>query len=152
MLAFAAGTPFVVRVGAGTRPATRSIVLGHLGKIYLMYLVVAMVAVLMNLESMLRTAPATAQRRLRPLFIAILVAILAQLLVVSGGLLYGGLRVRWMVSSAPRDLRAPASAAAMALARRRLSDLSVPVARPVIYYSSVSLTLAGHVPADAWPC
>ena len=32
---------------------------------------------------------------------------------------------------------------ALALARRSLSDLSVPMARPVIYYSSVSLTLAG---------
>jgi putative PEP-CTERM system histidine kinase len=32
---------------------------------------------------------------------------------------------------------------ALALARRRLSDVNVPMARPVIYYSSVSLTLAG---------
>ena len=33
------------------------VVLGTMGKIYLMYLVVVMVAVLMNLERMLRTAP-----------------------------------------------------------------------------------------------
>jgi putative PEP-CTERM system histidine kinase len=32
---------------------------------------------------------------------------------------------------------------AFALARYRLSDMSLPVARPVLYYSSVSLTLAG---------
>src|SRR5207244_9981323 len=34
------------------------------------------------------------------------------------------------------------SAAALALARRRLRDMSVPVGRPVVYYSSVSITLA----------
>jgi putative PEP-CTERM system histidine kinase len=141
VLVWAAGTPFVVREVVGQGPEA-FVVFGPLGKIYLMYLVVAMVAVLMNLESMQRTAPANVQKRLRPLFLAILVAILAQLLVVSGGLLYGGLRVRWMVSSAPVIFGA-GTAAAMALARRRLSDLSVPVARPVIYYSSVSLTLAG---------
>jgi len=141
LLEFAAGTPFVVRQVAGAGPEGL-VVFGTLGKLYLMYLVVAMVAVLMNFESMLRTAPAASQKRLRPLFLAILVAILAQLLVVSAGLLYGGLRVMWLVATAP-VLFAAGSAAALALARRRLSDLSVPVARPVIYYSSVSLTLAG---------
>jgi putative PEP-CTERM system histidine kinase len=141
VLAWAAGTPFVVRDVAG-KGTDAFIVFGGLGKIYLMYLVVAMVAVLMNLESMLRTAPMKAQVRLRPLFVAILIAILVQLMVVSGGLLYGGLRVGWMASSAP-VLFCAGTAAAMALARRRLSDLSVPVARPVVYYSSVSLTLAG---------
>ncbi len=141
VLASTAGTTYVVRSVAGLGPEG-FVVFGPLGKIYLMYLVVAMVAVLMNLESMLRTAPAAAQKRLRPLFLAILVAILAQLLVLSGGLLYGGLRVEWLVATAP-VLFGAGSAAALALARRRLSDLSVPVARPVIYYSSVSLTLAG---------
>ena len=127
----------VVRAAADVRVA-----LGPLGRIYLMYLVVAMVVVLMNLESMLRTAPASAQVRLRPLFLGILVAILAELLVVSGGLLAGGMRASWMSAAAP-VLFVSGSAAALALARRRLSDMSVPVARPVIYYSSVSLTLAG---------
>ncbi|MCC6650899.1 MAG: PEP-CTERM system histidine kinase PrsK, partial [Candidatus Eisenbacteria bacterium] len=113
-----------------------------IGKLYLIYLVVAMVAVLMNLESMLRTSPAQGQKRLRPLFLAILVAILSELLVVSAGLLYGGLLVSWLVVTAPVMFIA-GSTAAMALARRRLSDMSIPVARPVIYYSSISLTLAG---------
>lgn len=137
----AAGTPFVVREVIGRGPDA-VIVFGPLGKVYLMYLVVAMVAVLMNLESMLRTAPTSAQRRLRPLFLAILCAVLGELLVVSSGLLYGGLRVRWLVTAAP-VLFVSGASAAFALARRRLSDMSVPVARPVIYYSSVSLTLAG---------
>jgi putative PEP-CTERM system histidine kinase len=141
VLAVTAGTPFVVRQVQGHGPGSL-VVFGNLGKLYLMYLVVAKVAVLMNLESMLRTAPAASQKRLRPLFLAILVAILAELLVVSGGLLYGGLRVDWLVATAP-VLFGAGSAAALALARRRLSDLNVPVARPVIYYSSVSLTLAG---------
>ncbi len=141
VLASTAGTTFAIRAVVGRGPEA-FVVFGALGKIYLMYLVVAMVVVLMNMESMQRTAPAEARKRLRPLFVAILVAILAQLLVVSGGLLYGGLRVRWLVSSAPVIFCA-GTAAALALARRRLSDLSVPVARPVIYYSSVSLTLAG---------
>lgn len=118
------------------------VVFGALGKLYLMYLVVAMVVVLMNLESMLRNAPVAGQERLRPLFLAILIAILAELLVVSAALLHGGLRVRWLVASAPVVFIA-GCVAALALARRRLSDMSVPVARPVIYYSSVSLTLAG---------
>lgn len=118
------------------------VVFGALGKLYLMYLVVAMMVVLMNLESMLRNAPSAGQERLRPLFLAILVAILAELLVVSAALLHGGLRVRWLVTTAPVVFLA-GSVAALALARRRLSDMSVPVARPVIYYSSVSLTLAG---------
>ena len=144
VLVFTADTPFVVRAVSVGGPGGPGgfIEFGQLGKLYLMYLVVAKVAVLMNLESMLRTAPAASQKRLRPLFIAILTAILAQLLVVSGGLLYGGLRVDWLVSTAP-VLFIGGSAAALALARRRLSDLNVPVARPVIYYSSVSLTLAG---------
>jgi len=141
VLASSAGTPFVVRrlIGAG---GGSLVVFGTVGKLYLMYLVVAMVAVLMNLESMLRTSSSSGQKRLRPLFLAILVAILAELLVVSGGLLYGGLRVDWLVATAP-VLFIAGSAAALALARRRLSDLTVPVARPVVYYSSVSLTLAG---------
>ena len=141
VLALAAHTPFVVAAVDGHGPDA-IVVFGPLGKVYLMYLVVAMVAVLMNLESMLRVAPASGQKRLRMLFLGILVPILTELLVVSAGLLYGGLRVSWMVSSAP-VLFAAGSVAALALARRRLSDMDVPVARPVIYYSSVSLTLAG---------
>jgi hypothetical protein len=141
VLASTAHTPFVVRYVAGRGPGA-VVVFGPLGKVYLMYLVVAMVAVLMNLESMLRIAPTSGQKRLRALFLAILVSILTELLVVSAGLLYGGLRVSWMVASAP-VLFVSGSIAALALARRRLSDMDVPVARPVIYYSSVSLTLAG---------
>ncbi|MFN8589313.1 MAG: XrtA/PEP-CTERM system histidine kinase PrsK [Candidatus Eisenbacteria bacterium] len=141
VLSAVAGTRTVVESVQGHGPAA-VVVFGAIGKLYLIYLVVAMVAVLMNLESMLRTSPALAQERLRPLFLAILVAILAELLVVSAGLLYGGLRVSWLVTGAPVTFVA-GSAAAMALAKRRLSDMSVPVARPVIYYSSVSLTLAG---------
>jgi hypothetical protein len=140
-MAFAAHTPFVVQAVEGTH-GDAVVVLGTLGKIYLMYLVVVMVAVLMNLERMLRIATASAQRRLRPMFVAFLIAILAYLLVVSGGLLYSGLRVEWLaMSAAPVFLSGVVTA--FALARQRLSDMSVPVARPVIYYSSVSLTLAG---------
>jgi hypothetical protein len=101
-----------------------------------------MVAVVMNLERMLRNAPATAQRRLRPMFVAFLIGILSELLVVSAALLYSGLRVSWLVLSAA-PMFGSGVVTALALARRSLSDLSVPVARPVIYYSSVSLTLAG---------
>ncbi len=141
VLTATAGTPFAVQAVTSHGPEG-VVVFGPLGKVFLMYLVVAMVAVLMNLESMLRVAPASGQKRLRPLFLAILVAILTELLVVSAGLLYGGLQVSWMVSAAP-VLFASGTVAAMALARRTLSDMNVPVARPVIYYSSVSLTLAG---------
>lgn len=141
VLALTAATPFAVQAVSGHGPEG-VVVFGPLGKVFLMYLVVAMVAVLMNLESMLRVAPASGQKRLRALFVAILVAILTELLVVSAGLLHGGLRVSWMVSSAP-VLFVAGAVAAMALARRTLSDMDVPVARPVIYYSSVSLTLAG---------
>jgi putative PEP-CTERM system histidine kinase len=136
-----AGTPWVVRDVSGA-PNQALIRLGPMGKIYLMYLVVVMVAVLMNFERMLRIAPASAQRWLRPLFVAFLVGILSELLLVSGGLLFGGLRVAWLAAgSAP--LFAAGTVTALGLARRRLSDMSVPVARPVVYYSSVSLTLAG---------
>jgi putative PEP-CTERM system histidine kinase len=107
-----------------------------------MYLVVAMVAVLMNLERMLRTASSTQQRRLRAMALAFLVAILSELLVVSGGLLYGGLQVSWLAACAV-PLFAAGVVTSLALARRRLSDMNIPLARPVIYYSSVSLTLAG---------
>lgn len=141
VLALTAATPFAVQAVTGHGPDA-VVVFGPLGKVFLMYLVVAMVAVLMNLESMLRVAPASGQKRLRALFLAILVAILTELLVVSAGLLHGGLRVSWMVSSAP-VLFVAGVVAALALARRTLSDMDVPVARPVIYYSSVSLTLAG---------
>lgn len=141
VLAATAATPFAVRGVVGHGP-DGVVIFGPLGKVYLMYLVVAMVGVLMNLESMLRVAPASGQKRLRALFLAILVPILTELLVVSAGLLYGGLRVSWMVGVAP-VLFVMGTVAALALARRRLSDMDVPVARPVIYYSSVSLTLAG---------
>ena len=136
-----AGTPWVVR-GVEGQGGHAIVTLGPMGKIYLMYLVVVMVAVLMNFERMLRIAPTTAQRWLRPLFVAFSVGILSELLVVSGALLFSGLRVSWLAAGAI-PLFAAGTVTAMALARRRLSDMSVPVARPVIYYSSVSLTLAG---------
>ena len=134
-------SPFIVKEVQGLGPAA-VIVLAGMGKVYLMYLVVVMVAVLMNLERMLRTSPASAQKRLRPMFLAFLFAILTQLLVVSGGLLYGGVRASWMAACAVPMFGAGV-VTALSLARRRLSDMSVPLARPVIYYSSVSLTLAG---------
>lgn len=140
-LFFVAGTRYVVSrvTGLGSEAV---VVLGGMGKIYLMYLVIVMVAVLMNLESMLRTAPASSQRRLRALFAAFVIGILSELLMVSAGLLYGRIPVGWMVaSSVPMFVAGVVTA--FALARQRLSDMSVPVARPVIYYSSVSLTLAG---------
>jgi putative PEP-CTERM system histidine kinase len=140
-LFFVAGTRYVVSRVEGLGSEAQ-IVLGGMGKIYLMYLVVVMVAVLMNLESMLRTAPASAQRRLRSLFGAFVIGILSELLTVSAGLLYGSLRVEWMVASAV-PMFVAGVITALALARQRLSDMAVPVARPVIYYSSVSLTLAG---------
>jgi putative PEP-CTERM system histidine kinase len=140
-LSVVARTPHVVRVVQGTG-GDAVILLGAMGKIYLMYLVVVMVMVLMNLESMVRSAGATAQRRLRPMFLAFVVAILTDLLIVSGGLLFSGLRVSWLAAGAV-PLFGSGVVAALALARQRLSDMSVPVARPVIYYSSVSLTLAG---------
>ncbi len=136
-----AGTRWVVS-GVRGMGADAFIALGGMGKVYLMYLLVVMVAVLMNLETTLRTAPASAQKRLRQLFVAFVLGILAELLVVSAGLLYGGIQVVWLALSAP-PLFVAGSMTAFALARQRLSDMSVPVARPVIYYSSVSLTLAG---------
>jgi putative PEP-CTERM system histidine kinase len=136
-----AGTRYVVSrvTGLGSDAV---VVLGGMGKIYLMYLVVVMVAVLMNLESMLRTAPASAQRRLRSLFAAFVIGILSDLLMVSAALLYGRIQVSWMVASAA-PMFVAGVITAFALARQRLSDMAVPMARPVIYYSSVSLTLAG---------
>lgn len=140
-MAVAAGSPFIVRDVTGSG-GSLVIWLGPMGKIYLMYLVLVMVAVLMNLERMLRTSPASAQRPLRTMFVAFLIGILTELLVVSGGLLSGGIRAVWMAGSAA-PLFLAGTVTALALARRRLSDMSVPVARPVIYYSSVSLTIAG---------
>ena len=63
--------------------------LGPLGKAYLAYLALTMLLVLLNMEGMLRAAPASAQRRLGGLFLSILVAVLAELLVVSAGVLHG---------------------------------------------------------------
>jgi putative PEP-CTERM system histidine kinase len=140
-MSIAAGSIYVIRAVSGVGGDT-VIELGPMGKIYLMYLVVVMVAVLMNLERMLRNAPASSQSHLRPMFVAFLIGILSQLLVVSAALLYSGLKVNWLVLSAA-PLFGAGAVTALALARRSLSDLSVPVARPVIYYSSVSLTLAG---------
>jgi putative PEP-CTERM system histidine kinase len=141
IMSAAAGSTYVIRdvtnVGGGLL-----IQLGPMGKIYLMYLVVVMVAVLMNLERMLRNAPATAQSQLRPMFVAFLIGIMSELLVVSAALLYSGLKVSWLVASAA-PMFGSGAVAALALARRSLTDLTVPVARPVVYYSSVSLTLAG---------
>jgi len=136
-----AGHPTIVQ-GVEGLEGDAVVLLGGTGKIYLMYLVVAMVAVLMNFERMLRSASATVQRRLRAMALAFLVAILSQLIVVSAGLLYGGIRVSWLSATA-LPLFAAGVVTSLALARRRLSDMSVPLARPVVYYSSVSLTLAG---------
>src|SRR5262245_7013457 len=115
--------------------------LGPLGKAYLGYLAVTMLLVLLNMEGMLRAAPASAQRRLGGLFLSILVAVLTELLVVSAGVLQGRVQASWLAAASPL-LFASGSAAALALARRRLRDMSVPVGRPVVYYSSVSITLA----------
>jgi hypothetical protein len=115
--------------------------LGPLGKAYLGYLAVCMLLVLLHLEGMLRAAPASAQRRLGGLFLSILVAVLAELLVVAAGVLQGRVLGQWMAAAAPVVFVA-GSTAALALARRRLRDMSIPVGRPVVYYSSVSITLA----------
>lgn len=134
-------SPHVVR-GVRDLGPNAVILLGTMGKIYLVYLVLVMLGVLMNLESMLRTAPASSQRRLRPMFFAIVAAILGDLLILSGGLLYGGVRASWLVAGAV-PVFVSGAVTALALARQSLSDMDVPVARPVVYYSSVSLTLAG---------
>ena len=96
-----AGSPGVVRevIGHGGEAV---VVFGTMGKVYLMYLVVVLVAVLMNLERMLRTAQVSAQRRLRPMFLAFLVGIFSQLLVISTGLLYGDLKASWLALSSCR--------------------------------------------------
>ena len=117
------------------------VVLGPLGKAYLAYLALTMLLVLLNMEGMLRAAPASAQRRLGGLFLSILVAVLTELLVVSAGVLQGRIAASWLATAAPL-LFTSGSAAALALARRRLRDMSLPVGRPVVYYSSVSITLA----------
>jgi putative PEP-CTERM system histidine kinase len=117
------------------------ILLGPLGKAYLGYLALVMLLVLLNMEGMLRAAPASAQRRIGGLFLSILVAVLAELLVVSAGVLRGRVQASWLAAAAP-VLFVAGSSAALALARRRLRDMSVPVGRPVVYYSSVSITLA----------
>lgn len=136
-----AGSPYVVKevVGVGRDPM---LVLGGLGKVYLMYLVVVLVAVLMNLESTLRTAPASDQRRLRSLVVAFVIGGLSTLVLISAGLLYGGVQASWLAANSV-PLFVAGVVTSFALARQRLSDMSIPVARPVIYYSSVSLTLAG---------
>ena len=115
--------------------------LGPFGKAYLGYLAVCMLLVLLNLEGMLRAAPASAQRRLGGLFLSIFAAVLAELLVVSAGVLQGRVLAGWMATVAPL-LFISGSTAALALARRRLRDMSIPVGRPVVYYSSISITLA----------
>ncbi|MFI5369999.1 MAG: XrtA/PEP-CTERM system histidine kinase PrsK [Candidatus Eisenbacteria bacterium] len=136
-----AGTRYVVSDVHGLGGMT-VLVLGGLGRVYLMYLVLVVVGVIMNLESTLRTAPASAQRRLRPLMLAFVIGAMAGLMFVSAGLLYGSVPVAWMTAcSVP--LFIAGVAAALSLARRRLSDMSIPAARPVVYYSSVSLTIAG---------
>ncbi|MEY4069416.1 MAG: hypothetical protein RL721_30 [Candidatus Eisenbacteria bacterium] len=117
------------------------VVLGPLGKAYLAYLAITMLLVLLNMEGMLRAAPASAQRRLGGLFLSILVAVLTELLVVSAGVLQGRVEVAWLATASPL-LFVSGCTAALALARRRLRDMSVPVGRPVVYYSSVSITLA----------
>jgi len=117
------------------------VTLGPLGKAYLGYLAVSMLLVLLNMEGMLRAAPASSQRRLGGLFLSILIAVLAELLVVSAGVLQGRVHASWLAAASP-VLFVSGSAAALALARRRLRDMSVPVGRPVVYYSSVSITLA----------
>jgi putative PEP-CTERM system histidine kinase len=140
-LFFIAGTPYVIRQIDGVG-GDAVLVLGGLGKVYFMYLVVVLVAVLMNLESTLRAAPASAQRRLRSLVVAFVIGGLSTLMLISAGLLYGGIRAGWLAANSV-PLFVAGVVTSFALARQRLSDMSVPVARPVIYYSSVSLTLAG---------
>ncbi len=117
------------------------IMLGPLGKAYLGVLALTMLLVLLNMEGMLRAAPASAQRRIGGLFLSILIAVLAELLVVSAGVLRGRVHASWLATAAP-VLFVSGSSAALALARRRLRDMSVPIGRPVVYYSSVSITLA----------
>jgi len=117
------------------------ITLGPLGKAYLGYLAFVMLLVLLNMEGMLRAASASNKERFSQLFFAILLAVLVELLVVSTALFQGRLETRWLAQASPVVFAAGAIAA-MALARRRLADMTLPVGRPVVYYSSVSVTLA----------
>jgi putative PEP-CTERM system histidine kinase len=140
MLFLLARSPMVIDSVVLT-PLGPVVQLGPFGKAYLGYLAVSMLLVLLNLEGMLRAAPASAQRRLGGLFLSILAAVLAELLVVSVGVLQGRLVAGWLATASPL-LFIAGSTAALALARRRLRDMSIPVGRPVVYYSSVSITLA----------
>ena len=141
LLLFALARSPMVLESVAVTPDGVVVLLGPLGKAYLGYLAVCMLFVLLNMEGMLRAAPASSQRRLGGLFLSILIAVLTELLVVSAGVLQGRVHASWLAAASPL-LFASGSAAALALARRRLRDMSVPVGRPVVYYSSVSITLA----------
>lgn len=117
------------------------IALGPLGKAYLGYLAFVMLLVLLNMEGMLRAASASNRVRFSQLFFAILAAVLVELLVVATGLVQGRVESAWLAQASPIVFIAGVGAA-MALARRRLADMTLPVGRPVVYYSSVSVTLA----------
>jgi putative PEP-CTERM system histidine kinase len=141
VLLFALARSSLVLDSVEITPEGNVVRLGPLGQAYLGYLAVSMLLVLLNLEGMLRAAPASSQRRLGGLFLSILVAVLTELLVVAAGVLQGRVKASWLAAASPL-LFVSGSAAALALARRRLRDMSVPVGRPVVYYSSVSITLA----------
>src|SRR5262249_52279326 len=118
LLFFLARSPLVL-VAVGVGPAGAAIEVGPLGKAYLGYLALSMLLVLLNLEGMLRAAPASAQRRIGGLFLSIFIAVLTELLVVSAALLKSRLQASWLAAASP-VLFATGSTAALALARRRL--------------------------------
>lgn len=116
----------------------------HLGAAspwFLSWMLITLVMVITNFEATLRIATGGVLRRLKLMLVALIAAIAVHVLLLAQALLYrtapfGHFRVAgWAVLAAAVFM-------AWCLLRHRVSDLSVPAARPVIY-SAITTTVFG---------
>ena len=147
----AAGAFFAVRslAGAGVFGVARArdgyaIVLDAHGRAMVVYLIASLVVILFNLEVTVRSARELALSRLKHAAIGLGAAIAFHLFVLSASLLYSTVRVSFLVAGAVPVLVA-AGLVWYSVGRRRLSDVSVRVGRPVFYASLTALATGAYL-------
>ncbi|MFB3908281.1 MAG: XrtA/PEP-CTERM system histidine kinase PrsK [Candidatus Eisenbacteria bacterium] len=122
--------------------------LGSIGKAYLSFLLIGLVAIGYNLERTYRTVPAETRYRLRLPMVGFLGVLAYETAVLASGMLYSSIGVGKLIASS-----VPFGFASVALGhgyfRGALVDLRTPVSRSVIYSSFTALAAALFVLAIA---
>ncbi len=118
--------------------------LGALGKAYLSYLLVGIVATGYNLESTYRLVSSSVRPRLKPLFFSFFGLLGFVTFVVTTGLLYSALGVGKMVAGV-LPITLANGLLGYTFMRSSLSDIAAPVSRSIVYSSFTAIAAGLYV-------